>query len=364
MVATIIAALVGAASADAAPCVPRARLDGDAAAVASVATELGRLGVAVTNDQAARAARTSEQLASAAGSSTCPVVVAAVELDRGGGIAVAVRDGAQRSEGRVVSDAALAAAWIDSWLRDDFTAPAASAPPELAPPGVQPAREGVEARAPSAPLVERLSIAATFDQAWTDDRSRWTGLGVGGCMRAGALCLGGRVRYATQDLVANETAATRHDISVLATASVSRELGRMVVSPEVGLGVGRLSTSRLEGCKPPPCDPMDPVCANQPPPPCGTSNTDAAGAVQVGDGFSTATWTPRAAATFRIALPVFEHVWLDGIAAVALAPFGHGDPYVPASSTIPPGVPPELLALPGEPVATFQLGVGLRVGVP
>src|SRR6187551_969565 len=94
------------------PCAPRAELGGDAEAVAKVAAELQRLGVDASTDPMKRPAR-----------SSCPVIVAAVELDRGGGIAVAVRDASQRSEGRVVSDAALAAAWIDSWLRDDFSAP-------------------------------------------------------------------------------------------------------------------------------------------------------------------------------------------------------------------------------------------------
>jgi hypothetical protein len=47
-------------------------------------------------------------------------VVAQVELGTDGGIAVAIRDGGRRSEGRVVSDAAMAASWIDSWLRDDL----------------------------------------------------------------------------------------------------------------------------------------------------------------------------------------------------------------------------------------------------
>ena len=36
-----------------------------------------------------------------------------------GGIAAATRDRTRRSGGRVVSDATLAAAWIDSWPHDD-----------------------------------------------------------------------------------------------------------------------------------------------------------------------------------------------------------------------------------------------------
>ena len=83
-------------------CTPHALLSGDGAAVERVGTELARLGVVV-----------------GAAAPGCPSVEAAVGLDEGG-IAVAVRDGSQRSEGRVVGDATIAAAWIDSWLRDDL----------------------------------------------------------------------------------------------------------------------------------------------------------------------------------------------------------------------------------------------------
>ena len=150
--ARVALALVLAVSAAAAqtagaePCAPRAELGGDAEAVAKVAAELQRLGVDASTDPMKRPARTS-----------CPVIVAAVELDRGGGIAVAVRDSSQRSEGRVVSDAALAAAWIESWLRDDFTAPS---PPEvmpLAPPSTVDAKPAPA----TTPLLDRFSLPAS-----------------------------------------------------------------------------------------------------------------------------------------------------------------------------------------------------------
>lgn len=59
-------------------------------------------------------------VALAAGSGKCPAVQATVELAREGGINVAVRGSAQRSEGRVVSDPEVAAIWIDAWVRDDL----------------------------------------------------------------------------------------------------------------------------------------------------------------------------------------------------------------------------------------------------
>src|SRR4051812_24691767 len=89
------------------PCAPRAALDGDRDAVERVGAELVKLGVIVAPAAAPASAR-------------CPAVRATVELAREGGIAVAVRGSAQRSEGRVVSDAGVAAMWIDAWLRDDL----------------------------------------------------------------------------------------------------------------------------------------------------------------------------------------------------------------------------------------------------
>src|SRR5512135_2686584 len=117
------------------PCAPRATLAGDAEAVSRVAAELARLGVKTDG----------------AATSGCRTVSAAVELDRSGGIAVAVRDSSQRSEGRVVSDAAVAAAWIDSWLHDDFAVPAMVPPamPTASPGEVAPRAEGIAAAAPA-----------------------------------------------------------------------------------------------------------------------------------------------------------------------------------------------------------------------
>src|SRR5512139_3715416 len=134
---------------EAEPCAPRADLGGDAEAVAKVAAELQRLGVEATTDPTKRPARTD-----------CPMITAAVELDRSGGIAVAVRDGSQRSEGRVVSDAVLAAAWIDSWLRDDFSAPAEEMPAPVAAPAPPPRVDDTPAA--TTPMLEQFSLAASF----------------------------------------------------------------------------------------------------------------------------------------------------------------------------------------------------------
>lgn len=337
------------------PCAPRAELGGNAEAVARVAVELTRLGVDVRTDVvSSRIVR-----------SSCPVIVAAVEIDRGGGIAVAVRDASQRSEGRVVSDAALAAAWIDSWLRDEFSAP-------LAPPASAPATPAVPLLAETTaqatmPVLDRFSLAASFLQVWSADRSRWSGVAGSACVHAGELCIGGRIGYARQDVAADLTAAAKRDLSLLATASVSHAVGRMSVAPELGLGVGRLTTSRLEGCKMEPgdptmCDPMtDPMCGTPSPPTCSDTG---AGTVYVGDNFSATTYTPRVSAALRIAIPLFDHVWLDGLAAATLAPFGHTDDYAgkTADGNTMPNTSNGAFPLPGDPLFGVQLGIGVRVG--
>lgn len=349
--------LSGIRTAGAEPCVPRAALAGDAAAVAQVAAELRRMGVAIEPATGAEPARCA--------------VVAAIEPDRGGGISVAVRDASQRSEGRVLSDATLAAVWIDSWVHDDFDEEAA--PPVAAMPVTAPGTVAAIAVAPPPPAGDRFAVAASYEQSWSDDGTWWTGLSGGTCARVGAFCLGVRVRYAEQQQPTNLTIAARSDLSALATASWTHPLGRMQIAPEVGLGVGRMTTDRVEGCTAPiaqpaqPCQPGDPTCIPPPPQPCEvTADGTPTGAVYVGDGFHATTYTPRAEAALRVSVPLAAHVWLQGLAAVTVAPFGHATAYQPPPpSTGGTGpISPAQIAMPGEPEAAVQLGIGLRVGAP
>ena len=320
------------------PCAPRAELAGDAEAVANVTVELERLGVEATTEHG-RAA-----------SPRCPVIVAVVEIDRGGGIAVAVRDSARRSEGRVVSDAVLAAVWIDSWLRDDF-----GAHEPLDTPMGPSATQATATLSEPGSVFERFAATAAFTQTWTDDSTQWSGVNVAGCVNVAGFCLGARAAFGAQDITVNATGAARRDLSVLATASYSFALGRVSIAPELGLGAGQLTTSRIDGCKTAMCDPSDPMCVMAPPPMCTEPGT-----VYVGDGLEATTYTPRVAAALRIAIPLFEHIWLDGSASFTLAPFGHHDPYQSPNMMFAD----DSLALPGDPLYGAQLGIGLRVGAP
>jgi hypothetical protein len=333
----------------AAPCEPRAALAGDAAAVARVTSELERLGVTVGKPAPG-----------------CAAIEAVVEQEGEGGIAVAIR-AAGRSEGRVVSDPATAATWIDSWVRDDLDGG------WLAPPSVTRRETPASVAAPAAraSFLDRFTFAGGYEQVWTDDGSSWTGATLDACARFGPWCVGARVSARFQpSYTVNMATASREDLEALATASRAWELGRMVIAPEVGVGAGRMTTSRVDGCIDPNMnsgcmDPTDPTCKM---PACSPDASGNSG-VYIGDNLHAATITPRFAGALRIALPLFEHVWLDGLASVTFAPFGHRDAFAAGGNAInltmnaPPGGPTPY-DLPGEPRLGLQLGVGLRVGAP
>ncbi|MBA2543719.1 MAG: hypothetical protein H0V17_29015, partial [Deltaproteobacteria bacterium] len=307
--AVICALLTRPAHADL--CAARVELEGDIAVIGQVTAELARLGV--------------ERGSPAPG---CRGVFAQVESDRDGGIAVAIRDGAKRSEGRVVSDAAVAASWIDSWLHDELDGRAwlLAAPVRVAEASSLPASILVAAapRDVAPRRISRLSVTVGYEHAWTEDGASAGGIGGTACLGLGKACFGVRGHYLREaDRTVGVTAMARGDASVMAIARLPLQAGRMSIAPELGLGFGRMSTRRIDGCEPianqptdPNCDPMDPTCMPEP-----ASCMDPNGKVHVGDNFATATFTPRLAASVRIAVPLFDRVWLDGVAGITLAPF-------------------------------------------
>lgn len=84
-------------------------------------------------------------------------------------------------------------------------------------------------------------------------------------------------------------------------------------------------------------------------------------ALYVGDELHEVSYRPRATLALRISVPLFQGVWLDGLASLVTSPFARTAPYQPKTMT---GLPPELITLPGEPRAGVLLGVGVRVGGP
>lgn len=356
----IVCTLSGFRTAVAESCPPRARVSGDAPTVERVATELRKLGVATP---------------AATEVSRCPTLEAMVTASDAG-IAVAIKDRTRRSEGRVVSDATLAAAWIDSWLHDDNELPMPDAAPALDVIAPSDARTVAVVPPPATParaLGDRFTIGVGYERSYRGDVAAWDGGGAMGCVHLGAVCLGVRARLASisqpADLAVEPSptgappTSGRRDLSAFTVASYSIKLGQTILSPEIGLGIGRLSSTTPAGCKlvdspePPPspgCDPSDPAgCAPEPEQPlvCAEPATSTS--------TTTVTWTPRAALALRIAIPLFDQVWLDGLASIAFAPLGATarEMSVDANGTYVPAVA-------GDPLTAIQLGVGLRVGLP
>jgi hypothetical protein len=174
----------------------------------------------------------------------CSTVRAQVAVDTTGGIAVAVRGASRGSEGRIVSDAALAAAWIDSWTREDVDLWAAPPPrvasvqpsthPIVPPSDVAPA---VGAAAPTSSRWDRFAVSASYAQTWSDDDATWKGLDVAACVRVvGGFCVGGSVRVAfDEERLVHATGVARSDLSLLALARYPVAIGRMSIAPELAL---------------------------------------------------------------------------------------------------------------------------------
>jgi hypothetical protein len=343
-------------SAGAEPCQPRAALDGDSTVVARVGAELARLGVAI-----ATPSPRPEQASTETGA--CPTARVTVAVDVDGMISVAIREG-EGSERRAVSAPALAAVWVDAWLRDELDAMPGEdgggpSPAPLGPPSVAPRIDVAASVAPRRrSMLDRGALAVAYEQTWSDTHQPWNGIDVAACARLGALCFGTRVRYAAETVVAQATAAARADFTALAIASYSLALGKVELAPEVGVGVGRMTTTRIDGCAPPPV--CDPAMASCPAPPCASGAPS--GTAYVGDGLAVATITPRGEAALRASVPLFDHVWLDGIAAVNASVDAHTAAFLPR--LVPSQLTTAQVTLPGEPVALFQLGIGLRVGAP
>jgi hypothetical protein len=140
-------------------------------------------------------------------------------------------------------------------------------------------------------------------------------------------------------------------------------VGQVAIVPELGLGVGRASTSRIDGCRQvQTCDPNVPGCMVPPDNhECAEHDPEHAYTVSLNDHMSASTVTPRAAASVRGAIAIANHLWLDGSASLMLSPFAHTHHYdLPMGTPAPFGILPDQLALPGESIGTFELGIGLR----
>jgi hypothetical protein len=383
------ACLLASNLAEAEPCRPHARIGGDEAVVARVATELERLGISVERI----ALQGTETVAPAA----CPTVIAMVQADAApDSILVAVRGSSQASEGRVVSDATVAAAWIDSWLADDAVAAAwipsdpVATTVELAPPS-PPMLSETPPGMPGRGALERFGVSVNYALGSGDEESDWAGFSLAACGALGKACLGGRIDAtfeSERDL--GLTGMKRRDIALLATASRTVPLGRARVAVEAAAGMAIVTTARAESCKetidntmmpePDPGNPMEPEPdptnpdgsdgdpgVSSPPTPgemCVSDNIDADGAIYVGDNFSNTSISPRAGLAMRLDIPIADWLWLEGRAGLTLSPLAHTDAFTTNPDFNDANMWGGLVDLPGEPLVRAELGIGVRVGLP
>lgn len=231
------ASLAAAARADgtAAPgCPSAAQLEGETALTAAIAQVLRSHGV-VTQPLAG-----------------CPLTY--IRIARAPrGLVVGIHQELAETE-RVVSDPTVAAALIESWLRNDLTdpllaAPDLLAPPPLAPPPPPPPPPVAPPPRPGQRFTASLLVEGGIDK----DGASWLGGSFSGCAPVGPLCLGAIVR-AAGNLPATGVGTyvdERLAVDVLASVSWPLRRGRWVVAPTLGLGAGWLRhRATLAGSEP------------------------------------------------------------------------------------------------------------------
>jgi hypothetical protein len=197
-------------------CARGARLAGDPATVAGVAAILAERGIATELPAA------------------CTAV--AVRLERDGEAMTVSIDG---REPRAVTDAATAATVIESWVRTDVEAPLLAARTPSAQPA--PAVAVVVPAPPSGHSVQWFTLGET---AIASDRTSWLGVQMGVCVRLGPVCAAARLRIAG---VAGgpgmwEHGLDRRGVELLVGGDIPLSLGRWIIAPGFGGGVGTVFT--------------------------------------------------------------------------------------------------------------------------
>ena len=331
-IAVILVAVLAPAGASAA-CPPSARVTGDEAIATPVRFELAVLGV-----------RT------AAIPPPCPAVDVTVSA-AGEQVSVALRDPSGRRAGQLVTNARVAATWIESWLHPELRAPL------LGPRGGEAARGGEVARTAVKTTAYRgFTVGAAGEKVYASDDSEWRSLAVAACARWGSLCPGLVARLAdNRDFSPAEGGNQLDRLAVDLVASLSARLdtGRMTISPGIAIGLGYLRTA------------TDP-CENTP---------DDAGVVCEEKIASSATIGPRGEMALAAEFPIAGGVSLVIAGSLGFAPMARGQPnpvYDPDGQT--PGEPgpdgtvtppdegdPAVSEPPGEPNHFTRIGVGLAV---
>jgi hypothetical protein len=328
----------------------------------------------------------------------CPSVRVTVRAD-GEAVVVSLRDPSGRSATQVVTNAHVAATWIESWVHPELGAPllagreavrARPGPASAAFPDPRLAGEvgpgdtgvGVEldelGRAIPASLPFRgLFFGASAEKLYASDDSEWRGVSLSACARWGPLCPGLLFNVGDSHGFLPEGAwssVDRVSVDLLASLKAPFAVGRMEVAPGIGVGLGGLRTSGAL------CD------------------ADAAGDTFSCDVAETATWTvgPRAEMGIAGTFPISDRVSLLVTASLGFAPMARSgslpdddvpvtpgpddpdpdgsvpdpaDPDDPGGTEGSPGsdgqpLDPLTQPVPGEPSQFTRIGIGLSVALP
>ena len=201
------------------------------------------------------------RVASSAGTPTVQVRVQPDPL----GIRLSIDDRNGQTVERVVANAEIAAAVVESWVRDDLARPLLE-PHEIAAAEGAPlvTRSPVPAH-PGAPSGASITVAGETSLA--SDGSLWMGAALGACVRVGSFCVGLQIGVAGDTATTGNVGAvyaatcvsssagfqpqqrelTRLGAEALLTADLPLRIGAGTLGPGIGLGAGWLSTTAILG---------------------------------------------------------------------------------------------------------------------
>jgi len=254
----VFAVLASAASADG---VASVALDGDAELGSAVAQALAERGIRVVSSAGTESVQVHVQ--------PDPTGIRLFIYDRNGHVVE-----------RTVANAAVAAAVVESWVRDDLArslldphevpttgnAPIVTKAP--VPPAPSPASGPAVASVVSAPAHpgarSRPTVTVVADTSLATDGTLWIGAALGACLRVGRFCVGVDVQFsgdtaatgnvgALYTVVDSSNAActeprrklTRIGGNALVTADLPLRVGAGTIGPGIGLGAGWMSTSAV-----------------------------------------------------------------------------------------------------------------------
>ena len=180
------------------------------------------------------------------------------------GIRLSIRDRNGHLGERLVANAEIAAAVVESWVRDDLVRPL------LEPHEIATTEDAPSVTKPRAHAAETsgTSVTVAGETALATDGSLWMGAALGACVRVGAFCVGLQIQVAgdtatTGNIGARYTATpdgsgascqapqqrklTRLGAEALLTADLLLRIGAGTLGPGIAFGAGWLSTSAVLG---------------------------------------------------------------------------------------------------------------------